>query len=70
MGALLWISLRTRPEIAWAVTRVTRAAQSGSKSANPTHHSSCSRCPTCSGGWKIPRGCCNFLWEGTRKPAT
>eukprot|EP00971_Amphidinium_carterae_P095523 1890129-Amphidinium_carterae.1 len=29
MGALLWISLRTRPDIAWAVTRVTRAAQYG-----------------------------------------
>eukprot|EP00975_Prorocentrum_lima_P003716 811450-Prorocentrum_lima.AAC.1 len=29
LGALKWIALWTRPDICWAVTRVSRAAKSG-----------------------------------------
>eukprot|EP00975_Prorocentrum_lima_P053832 11296060-Prorocentrum_lima.AAC.1 len=28
-GALMWIAFRTRPDICWAVTRVSRAAKTG-----------------------------------------
>ena len=28
VGVLLWVSLRTRPDIAWAVARITRLASS------------------------------------------
>ena len=32
-GVLLWVSLRTRPDIAWAVARITRLASSDEASA-------------------------------------